>query len=69
MKKLSINQARKSLDFNHEYQFIEYLNEVYLNGQFEALKRLYSELNKEAKKSVLINCNKKVSEYLIINCL
>ena len=69
MKKLTIKQAAKRLDFNQEYEFIQYMNDTYIYGQFTQLKRLFSELSKDAKKIVLLNADSKVRDYLIINVL
>ena len=69
MKKLTIKKAAKQLDFSTEYQFVEYVNETFINGNFSSLKRLFLELDKTGRKLVLLNCDKEVSDYLIINAL
>ena len=55
MRKLTIKQAAKELDFSTEFQFIEYMNETFINGQFSSLKRLFLELDKTGRKTVLLN--------------
>lgn len=69
MKKLTLKQAAKKLDFEYEFQFIEYLDESRINGNFSQLRSLYNELNKEAKKIALLNVDEKTRTYLIPNCL
>jgi hypothetical protein len=69
MKKLTIKQAAKRLDFKYEFEFIEYLDDSRINGNFSQLRNLYNELNKEAKKIVLLNATEKTKTYLIQNCL
>ena len=69
MKKLTIKKAAKQLDFSTEYQFVEYVNETFINGNFSSLKKLFLELDKTGLKLVLLNCDKEVSDYLIINAL
>ena len=69
MKKLTIKKAAKQLDFSTGDQFIEYMNETFINGNFRQLERLFLELDKTGRKTVLLNCDKEVSDYLIINAL
>lgn len=53
MKKKTIKQLARSLDFTTVFEIYEYFITCYVNGQFSQCRRLFGELTKQAKKDVL----------------
>ena len=55
MKKQLITLAH-SLDFPTETEYLDYLIDCHINGNFSSCKRLFAEMRREDQKRLLYHC-------------